>query len=478
MRDSAPVPAALPVLAAALLAGCASVSSHSVATPDELRRLDAVTVETAAAGTVVRHLTSQDPGAPSGEARPLARIELGADTQRAIAEAVVAAGSRESPLRFQHAGERGDGGTSATLEVTLLTVTLAGGEGADPLTALWLRFQTRVVLPADPGGLAPERTWLDPAYAVAVDPGPRPLSEWLDGEGAKVRAAVATLSAQLAPRLVAGLCGASTASGERGDRATQDRDEPPADAPAASAPGPAPPDETAAPVQIEFLSPAPHASRASTTLRALGGGVGGIFVGGFSGLARCAKAFDGATRELGAALVGLCAIVAVPVGAVIGSVKGVADGAGWGERHEAALRAEQRRKAGVLATAAPAAIAAATAGADEGGTGASRLAGPAGLLRLTRVRLLEDGGDPPVSALEIELELGIGAGMDPRGPTRRLCLRGPGPVPTELWLREDVGLLRASLEAQLARGAELARSGLEPQPGDGPCGPPEPAPRG
>ncbi|HMB03863.1 MAG TPA: hypothetical protein VKP69_09020, partial [Isosphaeraceae bacterium] len=60
-------------------------------------------------------------------------------------------------------------------------------------------------------------------------------------------------------------------------------------------------------------------------------------------------------------------------------------------------------------------------------------------------------------------------GGDPPGPGRRLCLRGPGPVPTDLWFRDDAALLHRSIEANVARAVAKAVSGLAPLPGDGPC---------
>jgi len=83
------------------------------------------------------------------------------------------------------------------------------------------------------------------------------------------------------------------------------------------------------------------------------------------------------------------------------------------------------------------------------------------------VRLVEEHGDLRIARLEVEVILQPAG--DPTGPGRRLCLRGPGPVPTELWFRDDAALLHRSIEANVERAVARAVAGLAQLPADGPC---------
>jgi hypothetical protein len=88
-------------------------------------------------------------------------------------------------------------------------------------------------------------------------------------------------------------------------------------------------------------------------------------------------------------------------------------------------------------------------------------------LRVGLVRLVEERGELRIARLEVEVILQpVG---DPPAPGRRLCLRGPGPVPTELWFRDEASLLQRSIEASVMQGVARVATGLAPPPADGPC---------
>jgi hypothetical protein len=192
-------------------------------------------------------------------------------------------------------------------------------------------------------------------------------------------------------------------------------------------------------------------------------------------LARLGGGFGG---SLGMTLFGACAAVAVPIGAVSGIVVGtVSEGRRATRALEEARRASARL-AGELAQAVPQArLAERLARANA----ALRLATPADqvapALDVGLVRLLEEPGELHLAGLELELTLRAADGEP--GVNRRLCVGGPGPVPAELWFRDDGALLFAAIDAQLNRGVAWGAAGLDPRQGDGPCAasppPPEPA---
>lgn len=440
--------ALLPVL----LAGCASLTPHRVPTELELRAVKAVEIDAIAAGAVVRHETSRGAEHGSGRRDP-PRIALGLDTARSIATVLIQAGSDRTPFSFRRAGEPGDSRDAARLEVVVADATLASGEGPDPLTALWVTFRTRLSLPQSVH-------WLGPAWIHAADPRPRRLSEWEAEGGAPVRSALVALVGQSAPRLLADLGGggASPSSPFAVEATSLGEGTPPDPAPG---------------VRVELLSRSPGDGTGMKVAGALGGFVLGGAVGAFYGLGKCADGLgSGGGNELAAIVFAACAAVAMPVGALVGTVMGSTKGIELAAKHvakeEAAWKAEHERKAAALGgVAVPAELAEAAAGASRAlaaAAGAPERAPVA--LGGMMVRLVEAGGKPARAELELDLTLrGDGEGAR----ERRLCLRGPGPLPTSLWLERQPGLLRAAVEAQLARGVALGLLGLEPRPGDGPC---------
>jgi len=469
-RTGARVRACLPWgLTLALTAGCASLSPHRIPTAQELALVTAVEIEATAAGAVVERETSKGARDRSGRGDP-PRIALGLDTERAIVTTLVEAGPSQIPLPFRRAGEYEDRGMSARLEVRLDDVTLASGAGPDPLAALWVRIRTRLSLPRVERAMVDEsgeesralagRGRLGPAWILAADPRPRRLSEWEADGGAPVRKAVIALVARAAPGLLADLRGArgSTANPVAAEEAR----------PFAAAKTADP----AARVQVEFHSRRPGDGTGLKLAAGLGGFVVGSVAGAFYGIGRC----DEAVGEIGAILVTACAVVAIPAGAFFGTFVGAARGVDLAAKHvekeEAAWRAEQARKAWALgAAAAPIELGQALPGPRPASAEAAGTPGGAPVvLGGMVVRLVESGGKPPRSALELDLTLRAQDGRE-----RRICLLGPGPVPTSLWLERQPGLLRGTVEAQLARAAELGLLGLEPRPGDGPCAKEPPA---
>jgi len=481
-RAAAPGPRALaPLLlgAALALAGCAYDSHHVVPTQERLGRVSAVEVEVPPTGTLVRRLS----GAELGVGRPagsVPRLQVSLPRREALAEVLIDAGSCGTGLPFRKSGTGQDWRRTARLTVELESVTLATGDGPDPLTALWIEVRSKVQLPDhghDPGS----------ALHLAADPRPRPLSEWIAGGGAPLREAVSALAAGLAPRLVADLRGgkpvkpcewnldapaAVTATPEIAAAAPPEAVPPgetPEETPSeATPPGEVPP--APAPVSTDIATLQQTSPAGVKVLAALGGGVAGVFVGAVYGLGACAQAIK--AGGIGLIIFAACGVVAVPVGAVAGSFVGMAKGVSYvGEQDAAATLAAAGANLGLanrLAEAVPQAwmesvLARANQGLSTGRPGD----GEAMNLKVGMVRLVEEHGDLRLARLEVEVIVQpVG---DPSGPGRRLCLRGPGPVPTELWFRDDAALLHRSIEVNVMQGVARAASGLAPLPGDGPC---------
>ena len=474
-----------PVLLLLALAatGCASTSHHEVPTRERLERVSAVEVEVLPTATQVRRLSGTEFGAgpPAGS---MARIQVSLPRREVVAEALIDAGSCGTSLPFRKPGPGRDRRRSARLTVELESVNLATGDGPDPLTALWIEVRSKVQLPdhqRDPGSMLHR----------AADPRPRPLSEWVAGDGAQLRAAVFLLGAGLAPGLVADLGGgkpvkpcewnldapaAGSAAREVAASAHPEAvppgetsEETPEVAPSEAAPpGERPPAQV--PTDIATLQQTSPAGL--KVLAALGGGVAGVLVGSFYGLGACAKVIGGGGGGIGLILFAACSVVAVPVGAVAGTAVGMAKGVSYvGERDAAATLAAAGANQGLasrLATAVPPAWMASVLARANQGLSASRPGdGAAVTLEVGMVRLVEERGEVRVARLEVEAILQPGG--DPPGPGRRLCLRGPGPVPTDLWFRDDATLLLRSIEGNVARAVAKAVSGLAPLPGDGPC---------
>jgi hypothetical protein len=243
--------------------------------------------------------------------------------------------------------------------------------------------------------------------------------------------------------------------------------------------GAAPPLERSAPptpVEIEFRSPGGGSSGKAAALTIGGvivGGVAGTFVGAGKGLAQCGKTISGGGGAVVGVVFMVCAVVAAPVGAVVGAVVGTVQGGSMGhaiaERQASAARSDRLREASAAHGAnVGSRIAAAVEASNEALAAAPETEeGPRVALGIARIVLFEEEGDPPESRLEMEVT--IASADAPAGPVRRLCLRGPGAIPTELWLEREAALLRGAVEAQLARAVEHARAGLAPQRDDGPC---------
>ncbi len=454
------------VLAAAS-AGCVSSSSphHVVPTRDRLDRVSWVEVEVLPTDNEVRRLDGTEFGAgpPAGT---VPRIQVSLPRREALAEAVIDAGSCGTGLPFRKVGRVQDWRRSARLTVELESVTLATGDGPDPPTVLWIEVRTRLQLPdhgRDPGS----------ARHLAADPSLRRLSEWVAGDGARLREAVSVLAAGLAPRLVADLGGGKPVKpcdwdlgAPRPDGAAEWTDvAPPADE---VPPRDAPP----APVATDVATIQQSSPAGVKVLAALGGGVAGVFVGAVYGLGTCAQAVKGGGGGIGLIAFAVCSVVAVPVGAVAGSVVGMVKGVSYvGDQDVAANAAMARANTGLasqLAAAVPPDwMEAVLARADQALAAGVSGEGAASRLSVGVVRLVEERGGLRIAQLEME------AILHPAGdqlvPGRHLCLRSPGPIPTELWFRDDAILLRRSIEANVAAAVERGAASLSPRPGDGPC---------
>jgi len=246
-------------------------------------------------------------------------------------------------------------------------------------------------------------------------------------------------------------------------------EETPEEAPAAAAP---PGEVPSAPVATDIATLQQTSPAGLKVLAALGGGVAGAFVGAFYGLGVCAQAIKGGGGGMGLIIFAACGVVAVPVGAVGGTVAGMVKGVGYvGELDAAATLAAAGANLGLanrLADAVPPAwMESVLARANQGPSASRSGDGAATTLSVGMIRLVEERGDLRIARLEVEVILQPGG--DPPAPGRRLCLRGPGPVPTELWFRDEAGLLHRSIEANLERALARGASGLAPQPGEGPC---------
>ena len=482
-RAAAPGRRALaPLLLAAALAGCATSSHHEVPAPDRLGRVSAVEVEVLPSGAQVGRLSGTEFGAgPSAGTLP--RIMMAFPRRAALAELLIDAGSCGTRLPFRKAGAGQDWRRTARLTVELEAVTLATGDGPDPLTALWIEVRSKVQLPDhghDPGS----------ALHVAADPRPRPLSEWVAGDGAQLREAVFLLGAGLAPSLVGDLGGgkpvkpcewnldapaAGSAEPEVTAAAPPDPIPPverPEATPEAAPSEAAPPGEVPpAPVSTDIATLQQDSPVGLKMLAAIGGGVAGVFVGAVYGLGVCAQAIRGG-GGFGLIIFAACGVVAVPVGAVAGSFVGMAKGVSYvGEQDAAATRAAAGANLGLanrLAEAVPPPwIEPVLARANQELSAGRPGDGAATTLRVGMVRLVEEHGDLRIARLEVEVI--VQPAGDPTGPGRRVCLRGPGPVPNELWFRDEATLLHRSIEANVERAVAKVVAGLAPLPGDGPC---------
>lgn len=451
---------------AAAATGCGTSSSHHVVpTPDRLGHVSGVEVEVLPTAAQARRLTGTEFGAghPAGS---MPRLQVSLPRREALAEALIDAGSCGTSLPFRKVGPGHDWRRSARLTVELESVNLATGDGPDPLTALWIEVRSKVQLPdhgRDPGS----------ALHLAADPRPRPLSEWLAGDGAQLRAAVSALAAGLAPRLVADLGGGRPVKPCGWHLEGPGAGRPAAVVATAAPPVAAPPGEVPpAPVATDVATLQQTSPAGVKVLAALGGGVAGVFVGAVYGLGACAKVIGGGGGGIGLIIFAACSVVAVPVGAVAGSVTGMVKGVGYvGDQDASATAAAARANAGLanrLAEAVPPGwMEAVLARSDQAPGAGSSGDGAATRLTVGVIRLVEERGDLRIARLEVEAILQPGG--DPPGPGQRLCLRGPGPVPTELWFRDEAALLHRSIEANLARAVARGASGPAPQPGDGPC---------
>jgi hypothetical protein len=199
-----------------------------------------------------------------------------------------------------------------------------------------------------------------------------------------------------------------------------------------------------------------------------------------TGQAAAAGAAEGIVRGVGESVrclifMPLCAIVFVPVGAIVGGVAGGVAEASLATtpgpqsdllRGLAAVASDPAIQGAVLVAAGP--PIGAPPGNEPPGAGGAE---PARLeIGLVRASLAGGKTEEPATTLEVE----VAATLHRPGaePERRAVIAiGPGPVPMFLWLRDDHALLRGAIRTQAARAArELVRSFK------GPATTPAPAP--